>query len=228
MNSIVLQWCGWNGKQCSFICECQWQEVRLFHPLILIVNLLTKQESCFLRRFNPDAIVFDSSKVYGTPSYWMQHIFKESNGAILLDSKLQSGPSSLLATAISWTNPDNNKNYVRIKVWVIETATSFLQHSAQWYHSYSSIRGKYVYQWRKEFLIMLIWYSWLMIKVSYPGCELWERQSESSGFDRRPGQQVHRSSRFYIDYTNIWQSEGWKFIQWAKEGNLITISNFFL
>ncbi|KAL8460099.1 hypothetical protein ACS0TY_031855 [Phlomoides rotata] len=68
------------------------------------------------RRFNPDAIVFDSSMVYGTPSYWMQHIFKESNGAILLDSNLQSGPSSLLASAISWTNPDDDNNYVRIKV----------------------------------------------------------------------------------------------------------------
>ncbi|KAK4481793.1 hypothetical protein RD792_012704 [Penstemon davidsonii] len=38
------------------------------------------------RMWNPDAIVFDSSKLYGTPSYWMQHFFRESNGATLLTS----------------------------------------------------------------------------------------------------------------------------------------------
>ncbi|KAI3472368.1 hypothetical protein Pfo_029129 [Paulownia fortunei] len=69
------------------------------------------------RRFNPDAIVFDSSKVYGTPSYWMQHFFKESNGAILLNSKLQTSSSTpLIASAISWKNPEDNKSYLRIKV----------------------------------------------------------------------------------------------------------------
>ncbi|KAL6523338.1 aspartate-semialdehyde dehydrogenase-like protein [Orobanche gracilis] len=41
------------------------------------------------RTWNPDAIVFDSSQMYGTPSYWMQHFFRESNGATLLNSTLQ-------------------------------------------------------------------------------------------------------------------------------------------
>ncbi|KAG8367779.1 hypothetical protein BUALT_Bualt16G0108200 [Buddleja alternifolia] len=69
------------------------------------------------RRFNPDAIVFDSSKVYGTPSYWMQHFFKESNNATLLNSKLQSNSStSLIASTISWKDPQDNKSYLRIKV----------------------------------------------------------------------------------------------------------------
>ncbi|KAK4485617.1 hypothetical protein RD792_008260, partial [Penstemon davidsonii] len=68
-------------------------------------------------RFNPDAIVFDSSRVYGTPSYWMQQMFKESNGAILLNSKLQATSStSLITSAISWKNLDNNKSYLRIKI----------------------------------------------------------------------------------------------------------------
>ncbi|KAL3819657.1 hypothetical protein ACJIZ3_005562 [Penstemon smallii] len=68
-------------------------------------------------RFNPDAIVFDSSKVYGTPTYWMQQMFKESNGAILLNSKLQATSStSLITSAISWKNLDNNKSYLRIKI----------------------------------------------------------------------------------------------------------------
>ncbi|XP_055808624.1 alpha-L-arabinofuranosidase 1-like [Solanum dulcamara] len=63
-----------------------------------------------------DAIVFTSSQVYGTPSYWMQHFFKESNGATLLTSTLQANPSnSLIASAITWRNETDN-DYLRIKV----------------------------------------------------------------------------------------------------------------
>ncbi|XP_027071877.1 alpha-L-arabinofuranosidase 1-like isoform X1 [Coffea arabica] len=69
------------------------------------------------RRWNPDAIVFDSSQVYGTPSYWMQHFFKESNGATLLNSTLQPNPSnSLIASAIQWKSTVDNKTYLRVKV----------------------------------------------------------------------------------------------------------------
>ncbi|KAI5671797.1 hypothetical protein M9H77_12161 [Catharanthus roseus] len=69
------------------------------------------------RRWNPDAIVFDSSQLYGTPSYWMQHFFRESNGAILVNSTLEANPSnSLIASAITWKNPEDNKNYLRVKV----------------------------------------------------------------------------------------------------------------
>ncbi|XP_057767395.1 alpha-L-arabinofuranosidase 1-like [Salvia miltiorrhiza] len=68
------------------------------------------------QRFNPDAIVFDSSKVYGTPTYWMQLLFKDSNGATLLDSTLQSPSSSLTASAISWTDADSSRSYIRVKV----------------------------------------------------------------------------------------------------------------
>ncbi|KAL3629834.1 aspartate-semialdehyde dehydrogenase-like protein [Castilleja foliolosa] len=84
------------------------------------------------RRFNPDAIVFDSSRVYGTPSYWMQHFFKNSNGATLLNSNLQTTPSSsLIASAISWQNPANNKNYLRIKVVNLGSNRVSLQVSIQ-------------------------------------------------------------------------------------------------
>lgn len=78
-----------------------------------------RNHTIFCYSFKPDAIVFDSSKAYGTPSYWMQHFFKESNGAILLNSKLQADPStSIVASAISWNDSDKNKSYVRIKVWI--------------------------------------------------------------------------------------------------------------
>ncbi|XP_073044256.1 alpha-L-arabinofuranosidase 1-like isoform X1 [Primulina eburnea] len=69
------------------------------------------------RRWNPDAIVFDSSETYGTPSYWMQHFFKESNGATLLNATLQAGVESfLIASAVMWKNTEDNNKYLRIKV----------------------------------------------------------------------------------------------------------------
>ncbi|PIN18867.1 Non-reducing end alpha-L-arabinofuranosidase [Handroanthus impetiginosus] len=68
------------------------------------------------RTWNPDAIVFDSSQAYGTPSYWMQHFFRESNGATLLNATLQSNPtSSLIASAITWKDTEGKK-YLKIKV----------------------------------------------------------------------------------------------------------------
>ncbi|PKA48141.1 Alpha-L-arabinofuranosidase 1 [Apostasia shenzhenica] len=69
------------------------------------------------RRFNPDAIVFNSWQQYGTPTYWMQHFFKESNGAIFHPSTLQS-PSSvrnLAASAITWQNSEDNESYLKVK-----------------------------------------------------------------------------------------------------------------
>ncbi|KAK7336378.1 hypothetical protein VNO77_16918 [Canavalia gladiata] len=70
------------------------------------------------RRWNPDAIVFNSNQVYGTPSYWVQTLFKESNGATFLESQFQTlNPNLADASVISWENPRNNKKiYLRIKV----------------------------------------------------------------------------------------------------------------
>nr|XP_043636018.1 alpha-L-arabinofuranosidase 1-like [Erigeron canadensis] len=67
--------------------------------------------------FRPDAIVFDSYRTYGTPSYWMQQFFSMSNGATLLDSTLQTNSSnSLMASAIWFQNPVDKNNYLRVKV----------------------------------------------------------------------------------------------------------------
>ncbi|XP_015888449.3 alpha-L-arabinofuranosidase 1 [Ziziphus jujuba] len=69
------------------------------------------------QRWNPDAIVFNSSSLYGTPSYWVLRFFTESSGATLLKSVLQTNfSSSLVASAISWKNSENDKDYIRIKV----------------------------------------------------------------------------------------------------------------
>ncbi|KAJ7972047.1 alpha-L-arabinofuranosidase 1 [Quillaja saponaria] len=69
------------------------------------------------RSWNPDAIVFDSSQLYGTPSYWVQCFFTESSGATLLNATLQTDSiTSLIASAITWKNSVDNKNYLRIKI----------------------------------------------------------------------------------------------------------------
>uniref|UniRef100_A0A6N2KSZ9 non-reducing end alpha-L-arabinofuranosidase n=1 Tax=Salix viminalis TaxID=40686 RepID=A0A6N2KSZ9_SALVM len=74
-----------------------------------------KLTGTILCRWNPDAIVFNSSKHYGTPSYWVQKLFRESSGANLLDSKLQTNSSTLVASAITWQNSDG-KTYLKIKI----------------------------------------------------------------------------------------------------------------
>ncbi|KAK2970840.1 hypothetical protein RJ640_016636 [Escallonia rubra] len=64
-----------------------------------------------------DAIIFNSYQLYGIPSYWMQYFFIESNGATLLNSTLQANSStSLIASAITWQNTEDNKDYLRVKV----------------------------------------------------------------------------------------------------------------
>nr|ABV32544.1 alpha-L-arabinofuranosidase protein [Prunus persica] len=69
------------------------------------------------RRWNPDAIVFNSSHLYGTPSYWVQCLFNESSGATIFNATLQTNLStSLLASAISWKNSENGNSYLRIKI----------------------------------------------------------------------------------------------------------------
>ncbi|KAF7801381.1 Alpha-L-arabinofuranosidase 1 [Senna tora] len=69
------------------------------------------------RRWNPDAIVFNSFQAYGTPSYWVQQFFSESSGAKLLNATLQTTlSSSLIASAIAWQDSAQQKNYIRIKV----------------------------------------------------------------------------------------------------------------
>ncbi|BAT85063.1 hypothetical protein VIGAN_04255700 [Vigna angularis var. angularis] len=69
------------------------------------------------RQWNPDAIVFNSHEVYGTPSYWVQFMFRESNGATLLKSQFQTPhPDSVAASAMLWKNSQDQKTYFKIKV----------------------------------------------------------------------------------------------------------------
>ncbi|XP_017416714.1 alpha-L-arabinofuranosidase 1 [Vigna angularis] len=79
------------------------------------------------RKWVPDAIVFDSYQLYGTPSYWVQKLFVESSGATFLPSTLNTNSSNqLIASTISWKNSTDNKNYIRIKVVNFGTAIESL------------------------------------------------------------------------------------------------------
>ncbi|KAL8133586.1 hypothetical protein AgCh_008880 [Apium graveolens] len=98
-------------------------EMASYAPLFVNVND---------RRWNPDAIVFNSAQAYGTPSYWMQHFFKDSNGATLLNSTLQAdSPASLIASAIIWKNMEDDKYYLRLKIVNFGSSTVNLKISVQ-------------------------------------------------------------------------------------------------
>ncbi|EEE52698.1 hypothetical protein OsJ_35098 [Oryza sativa Japonica Group] len=59
--------------------------------------------------WNPDAIVFNSWQQYGTPSYWMQTLFRESSGAMFHPITITSSYSgSLAASAITWQDSENS------------------------------------------------------------------------------------------------------------------------
>uniref|UniRef100_A0A7N0V0Y9 non-reducing end alpha-L-arabinofuranosidase n=1 Tax=Kalanchoe fedtschenkoi TaxID=63787 RepID=A0A7N0V0Y9_KALFE len=70
------------------------------------------------RSWNPDAIVFNSSHIYGTPSYYMQQFFRESGGATLLPATLvkSSVSGSIAASAITWRDPVDSTEYLKLKV----------------------------------------------------------------------------------------------------------------
>jgi hypothetical protein len=86
--------------------------------LLLFSYLFNTRVNCFLNkttfRWNPDAIVFNSWQHYGTPSYWMQTLFRESSGAMIHPITLSSSYSgSLAASAITWQDSENS--FLRVK-----------------------------------------------------------------------------------------------------------------
>lgn len=82
-------------------------EMASYAPLFVNVNN---------RRWNPDAIVFDSWQQYGTPSYWVQQFFRESSGAVLLPLTIQeNATSALVASAIRWSSLEDGEDYIRVK-----------------------------------------------------------------------------------------------------------------
>ncbi|KAI5064945.1 hypothetical protein GOP47_0019640 [Adiantum capillus-veneris] len=71
------------------------------------------------RRWNPDAIVFDAWQSYGTPSYWVQTLFKNSSGSSLLPSIItgkDSASNILAASALRRFDDDNGLEFLDIKI----------------------------------------------------------------------------------------------------------------
>ncbi|XP_012704075.1 alpha-L-arabinofuranosidase 1 isoform X2 [Setaria italica] len=70
------------------------------------------------KKWNPDVIVFNTWQHYGTPSYWMQLLFRESSGSIVHPTTISSSSSSnvsLAASAITWKDSDNS-SFLRVKI----------------------------------------------------------------------------------------------------------------
>ncbi|KAJ7541554.1 hypothetical protein O6H91_10G064800 [Diphasiastrum complanatum] len=70
-----------------------------------------------LNRFNPDVIVFNSWQQYGTPSYWVQHFFKDSSGATLLPFSFESLNSTvpLITSALRVHSENPPSDYLILK-----------------------------------------------------------------------------------------------------------------
>ncbi|KAI9112774.1 hypothetical protein K1719_016277 [Acacia pycnantha] len=92
------------------------------------------------KKWVPDAIVFDSYRSYGIPSYWLQQLFSQSSGATYLNSTLEA-PSSIVATAIVWENSENKKSYLRIKAVNFDDKAATLDVTINGLHSNANLSG---------------------------------------------------------------------------------------
>jgi len=66
------------------------------------------------RGWNPDAIVFDSSSVYGTPSYWTQVLFSNHAGLISLPSQLGSSSNDSLGFSATCADMECSQLYLKM------------------------------------------------------------------------------------------------------------------
>ncbi|UCH35263.1 MAG: alpha-N-arabinofuranosidase [Armatimonadota bacterium] len=70
------------------------------------------------RRWNPDAICFDSSSAYGTPSYYVQKLFGEHRGDVVLPTELvvETGPLPTSGGAIGLATWNTQAEFTDIRV----------------------------------------------------------------------------------------------------------------
>lgn len=181
----LLQWCCCNGKLCTTFCKCQWQMVlhSYFVSVLIFVFLELKSGGkitsmsmsyswhykLILLRWTPDAIVFNSAQLYGTPSYWVQQFFRESSGATLLNATLlTNSSSSIVASAISWEDSENAKSFLRIKVFPIGNLCSINQSSVLRFF----VSFWHTFLFKPYFMHILLeiayeaWYIWMCILSS--------------------------------------------------------------
>uniref|UniRef100_A0A803L8V2 non-reducing end alpha-L-arabinofuranosidase n=1 Tax=Chenopodium quinoa TaxID=63459 RepID=A0A803L8V2_CHEQI len=100
------------------------------------------------RTWNPDAIFFNTYKVFGIASYWVQTFFKESSGATLLNIHFHnhSKPENTYVSAISWSDKLDQKNYITVKIVNYNNVTEKLK------ISFDGIDPNSVKLWKKTVL----------------------------------------------------------------------------
>ncbi|MED6211294.1 aspartate-semialdehyde dehydrogenase-like protein [Stylosanthes scabra] len=76
------------------------------------------------RRWNPDAIVFNSYQLYGTPSYWVQLFFLESNGNNYIRIKVVNFDANTVNLHISFDGLDPNKVHLSGSTKTLLTSSS--------------------------------------------------------------------------------------------------------
>lgn len=67
------------------------------------------------RRWNPDAIVFDASRSFGTPSYWVQRIFGQNRASKALDSEVSETTEPMIGGGVgvgTWKTQAEYKDLV--------------------------------------------------------------------------------------------------------------------
>ena len=71
------------------------------------------------KKWNPDLINFDSSRVFGTPSYWVQKLFSENRGEAVLPCRVAAataGPAPLPHGAVGVGTWNTQAEYKDVKV----------------------------------------------------------------------------------------------------------------
>ena len=90
------------------------------------------------KKWNPDLINFDSSRVFGTPSYWVQKLFSENRGEAVLPCRVTAaatGPAPLPHGAVGVGTWNTQAEYKDLKVTQgdkVLLESSFASDAAGW------------------------------------------------------------------------------------------------
>ena len=106
--------------------KSQYLQPYAFDGSCALVDLTSWYPCLNKTRWNPDAIVFNTWQHYGTPSYWMQTLFRESSGAMVHPITINSRYSGYLASsAITWQ--DSGNSFLRVKASQVSCILMYLK-----------------------------------------------------------------------------------------------------
>jgi alpha-L-arabinofuranosidase len=87
------------------------------------------------RKWNPDAIVFDSARCYGTPSYYVQKLFAENRPDVVLPAEFTEPPASIARGGIglgTWQTQAEYRDIEVVRDGKTVYASDFSQGAAGW------------------------------------------------------------------------------------------------